>query len=210
MRKILVSIAIVLVCTVVAPAAPLCTTVTGQNVLLGNFSCELGGLTFSNFSAVNAGGVPNPVVTLVTASDFAGGTAYLNFNPNLIAVSGPADLWFYFKITGGLIGIDLSNAGGGSTSIQERVCTVGIGADNLCAQGGVQLANVTANSGEMKDVYFDAVGEAFVWKDILATQPDGHISSFTQSFHIPEPVTFVLIGSGLLALGLVRRRTNNS
>ncbi len=208
MRRVLLLFALAVLAASVAAATPLCTGVLGTNVLTPGFECELGGLHFSAFSGVNAGSAPNPMQVNLVAATTVAHTVYLTFNPNLHSTSTmAADLWFYFTVTGGLIGVDLYNAGTPGSSIQEVVCSGPISRSpipNICT--GTVLANMAAASFESREVMFAPQSTVYIWKDILAAPPDGHISSFTQSFHTPEPMTFLLIGTGLLGLGLFGRR----
>ncbi len=201
MRRFLLLMSVLLVGAVVVSAAPLCTTVTGTDVVnTPGFMCSALDLTFSNFSAMNAGNTPSPSVFLVSVSE-SPSQVVLNFNPSLLV--GNQDMWFYFQVTGGVIGVDLVNAGTGVTSIAERVCDSAGITDNVC--NGTELATLSAGSGQKAAALFSPQGELFIFKDI-GTGADGHLSSFSQSFETPEPVTFGLIGFGLLLLGLVRRR----
>jgi len=182
-------------------AAPLCTGLLGQDVLVGGFSCQVSGLVFSNFSASNAGGVPNPSVILSGAGQQAG-TIFLQFNPNL--VNPPQDMYFRFKVTGYHIGADL-HVGGAGASINEVVCGVPF-VNDWCTQQNI-LANLTANSGGSAAAYYPGPANvAYVFKDINVSGANGHLTNFNETFIVPEPVTLLLIGSGLVGLGLLRRR----
>lgn len=202
MRKFFLMLAIAVICVATASADGLCTDTTHGNidVLTPGFFCELGGLTFSNFSA-NLTGAIN-----LTGAQLVGSVVYLTFNPNMAPTSGSLDRYFYFQVTGGVLGVDLINGGGSVTSIFERVCSSPIGIGNICSQPGTQLAEMTAFGGGQDLVMLDGIySPIYIYKDIFVPQ-NGHLSSFTQSFHTPEPLTFGLIGSGLLLLGLLRRR----
>jgi hypothetical protein len=187
-----------------------------QDVLAGGFSCEFQGLLFSNFSATDAGGVGTPSMILVSAA-LVGSEVTLNFNPNLSVVGGSSgaskDLYFYYQISGGIFGIDLA-VGGTGASIDERACSTAIdtNAGNTCTGGvGNQLGTLSVVSGNADRMLFSPlapVSPVYVFKDILVQAPangTAHLSTFSQSYAIPEPVTMALFGSGLLVLGLVRR-----
>jgi hypothetical protein len=204
MSRLVLVVVVALLTSIGAVAAPVCGG--SQNVLSAGFTCEFDGLLFSNFSVVNAGNVPNPSMNLVSANS-SGGYVNLNFNPSLAAQSGAVDVWFYFTVTGGINGIDLTVAGING-SINDFACATPF-VSNVCESG--DLASMIVFSGNSQaesfpnDVFQSPV---YIYKNILVQGP-GELSSFTQSFHIPEPISFVLIGSGLLALGLLRRKVKN-
>ncbi len=201
MKKLGNLVVVLLAACAIAGAAPLCTGLIGNNVLSGGFECSAGTLTFSNFSAVGTSNIQLMQVQETPS------VVYLTFNPNLI---GPTDIYFYMTVTGGAIdGVDLINGGSSGTSIFERVCSSPIGIGNVCPQG-TQIAEMTVSGGNSDEVMFQGSYQTiYIYKDILV--PGGaHLSSFTQSFHIPEPMTFVLIGTGLLGLGLFGKRLRRS
>ncbi len=211
MKRLFLILAVVALFSAASYAAPVCGG--AQNVLAAGFSCEFGGLLFSNFSAVAASPGLVPSMTLVSAA-MVGSDATLNFNPSLAVSNGAtADLWFYFQVDGGVNAVDLST-GGTFSSITERACLTAIdpNAGNNCVGGiGNQLAALTITSGNSGRASFPTtayVTPVYLFKNILVQAPangSAELSAFSQSFAIPEPMTMVLFGSGLLALGLVRR-----
>jgi hypothetical protein len=204
----------ILVITGVAGAAP-CAGLppTGPALMIFNnqpspatssttFSC--GGLTFSGFAAQDATNTPNITLALTNADVTGGGTVNLTFNPNL---SNNQDIYFYFNVSGPPLGaVDLAVGGAGAT-IVETGCTapIMITRGNTC--GATSLFTFAGTSGSSQVVSVAGAGATtYIFKDI-GTTPQGAITSFTQSFTpIPEPMSFVLLGSGLLGLGLAHRR----
>jgi hypothetical protein len=219
MKRFVFLMALVVAFGAVAGAANVCGSNPAQNVLAGNYSCSLGGLTFDNFSAVpNWTPPPSLVINIMGTSNFTNGVVYLNFNPNLWVDVGnpPLDVYFQFRVTGSVNQVDLRVLGTGAF-ISEYVCDdQGLDPNGGC--WGDQLANLGNSSGNPRVwAYFYQnqsyeEGPIWVWKDINVHSTPGNpgmpgeLSQFSQSFHVPEPLTLTLIGSGLLGFGLLRRR----
>jgi hypothetical protein len=193
---------------------PITVATVGDGVSATSFAC--GGLVFDNFQAVSASpNVPNHnPIDLVTAT-VDSGVVYLNFNPNL-GLALNEDIWFYFRVTGGVSMLDLGVAGDLNSSVLERACSTPIAANNNCSAGN-QIGNTTiVNAGGLNTVFslpFAATSPIYIYKDISKPGPDAngvqsHLTSFSQSFHtaVPEPMTLSLMGAGLLGLGLLRKR----
>jgi len=149
-----------------------------------------------------------PAVFLVSASVDAAQTVFLNFNPSL---SASQDIWFYFTVTGPLSGVGFGLGGIHGVST-ELVCSQPViigGLHNNQCPAGTQLASMYVTSSGSDDKSFQTVSTAYIFKNIGVN--NGELSSMTQSFHtVPEPLTFVLIGTGLVGLGLIRRRARKS
>ena len=213
MKPIWACLAAVLLLAGVAGATPACTS--GPSWLTASTTLSCGGLTFSNFNVVAAAPGTNPMIAYVSA-DLTGPTVNLEFNPGLMGAVAPQDLHFYFQVTGvPITGVDLA-VGGTSASVDEMACSAAIPTSgpmkNLCPVG-TTLANMVAFSYPAQNytsvTFGTPVNTLYIFKDI-GVGMGGSLSSFTESFEIqnqtPEPASLLFIGSGLVALGWLRRR----
>jgi len=232
MRKFLVLLAFSMLSLAVANASDIPCSISGtafNTPVNGTTVVTCGTLTFEGFEVLDATsnvGLINPgLIDIVgtTSScptcgsyyDPSSGVAYLEFNPNLQA---GMDDEFIFTVLGGISTIDMT-VGGQNASVQETACstpfsqgTVGVG---VCAPGDV-LGQVTVLSNQAEQfANFTTTSPVYIFKDINAGGPPGQLTEFTQSFGpvggtIPEPLSMLLMGSGLLGLGLLRRRSRKS
>lgn len=223
MKRVLL-VAVVTACAASAATVP-CSG--GSDVLTTGFSCTVGGLTFSNFKVVPAAGgdAVTPRMTLVDAAiDTTHNEAVLSFNPHMAAFASsmPAfqDLWFYFTVSGGVTGVDLT-VGGMNAAIGETACSSAIDTahGNICTGGlANQLAALTAQSGQsvLYSNPFPSTSPINLFKDIsiasTATR-NAALTSFQQSFVlppgfgtliggaavvVPEPSSLLTLGAALL------------
>ena len=217
MRKILFSIMIGVAVATLASAATLCTdpSIIGTNVLTPAFTCELGGLTFSNFggSMTGPGAPPQIYLALGTGTDpwftqtgVFGDVVNLFFQTNFNQFpSAFRDILFSFDITNasGIVGIDAWMGGAGTRNISETAC-----ADDGCLTHYAELL-ITQDNVQAYEALSGSASTLYIQKNISLFGADGSpatMSEFSQSFHTPEPMTFVLIGTGLLGLGVLGRR----
>ena len=219
MKNFSVLLAFSLLSLSVASASPLCTVSTGFNNLVTSGTVIMcGGLTFDNFQVLHPTGGAAGTVDILSAGLDAAGEIDLTFNPNL----GPSqDEQLLFAVWGGITQIDMSVAGN-LASITERACanaipTMGDFAD-LCTNAAATavaapLAQISVDSNESAvSGTFTGTSPVYIFKDIQTEDPNGQLTEFTQTFQpsVPEPVSTVLLGSGLLALGLLRRKSRKS
>jgi len=225
MRKTLLMIVLGLAVVAVASAGPmdpcmnyLTPVGSSVNVLADNFACTMGGLTFSNFSA-SAAGFPagyTPIIWLAggiggnkTGVDPNTGVVNLYFQTNFNPVMDVTrDITFTYTVDGVVVGIDGWMGGQGSRLLSETLTVADPNNAGQKIQAGALVLNVADSFTASSPV--TGAPPYTVLKDIqmngTATTPAG-TTEFSQSYvaTCPEPITFVLIGSGLLALGLIRR-----
>jgi hypothetical protein len=189
--------------------------------LLPAAGCDLGGLTFSNFT-VSASATFSPLTKVGLGAFSTASPTNVNLLYHLTADNplttppsafGPGDvlLSYAVKASSGLrlTGINLTNdAITGPVTIGELACRVMFTPGGTCAAAD-RLAALVALPGEAKAALFAGpVDFAFLHKDI-AVGPGGFISDFSNSHEIaptPEPVTLLLFGSTMTGLGLAWRR----
>jgi hypothetical protein len=190
--------------------------------LAASFTCTSGNLTFSAFgytSSANPAGIALPAsgltVTPVTTTgnegfQLAGGwnvgtqaAGLDSFQDSVVSLtvssSSITDLHLFFNG---------SFTGTGSASVVESYCLNHVLAG--CPGGSSGSLSITNPPPSFNAVVFFApVTSVSVSKDIhvdSGTNGTASISQVINSFSSPEPLSFVFLGSGLLGLGLLRKK----
>lgn len=202
MRLVAVAVVILALCGVTANATPVCTS--GADVTtLG--TCQFGGLTFFGWS-VQGAGLTSVTVFFGAGSSVSPDTVYVRFQvqhqPSPVQA---ADILLSYAVSGLLLGVDLFlGSHVPPVTIIENVCAVPF-VQGACPAGNL-LASYSVNSANPINAAFFAPHQTiYIVKDIQMGA-GAAISDFTNSHHVPEPLTLSLTGLGLLAAGWLGRR----
>jgi hypothetical protein len=169
--------------------------------------CNLGGITFSNFSVYgNSVSAPiNGTFSVSVNNDSTG----LNFGfPNL----GSNDVLFYFQSTPAPPGVKfLAGTTGAAT---EVVCSTAFSAGTSTCTG-TNLFTAAGNGQNGVLTVGNNVGLNPFQTYLIANSPTAYFvkdvsgGSDFQQVYTPEPMTLGLMGAGLLGLGILRRMRKN-
>ena len=174
-----------------------------------SIDCTFGGLEFNNFQYSIAGsqGTPSGWNISLAGEGIVNGYVALTFNPSLNG-SGNAvsDAHLSFAINGTTYGAYLFDGGPGPSVVAEKVCSASVDVTTGACSGVLLVTSLNASDNQTATASYAASPVVYVWKDIQITNVSGHNSAITEGFAVPEPMTFSLMGAGLLGLGLVRRK----
>jgi hypothetical protein len=198
----------------IASATPLCAIggTMDSYVTLGSGGCTVGDLLFSNFVYNDSGSAPGSAVFLTPiSSSLTNSGPGLSFTSDAWTATGngiflDSSIFFDVGTVDGrplISGATLALVSSGATG--DSGATIG---ENVVPGGSLE---VDAGGPYVSGIVFAPVNLIHIEKDLsVASLSDGSsafIGTFDEGFStVPEPVGTVLIGSGLLALGIWRRR----
>ncbi|HEY6346178.1 MAG TPA: PEP-CTERM sorting domain-containing protein [Bryobacteraceae bacterium] len=170
-------------------------TLSGGTILTSTFSCTEGAYTFSNFEVLgNTVPTPVPDFSVSTGPSTSASAYLLGLGYTDITGTG-ADFFLEYTITPGVVSASLS--AGPGVFVAELLC--GTPTSGTCSTGILNTTVLATSNGGSVSSNVILAGTDYVFKDIAGG------SNVVQDF-VPEPVTFSLMGFGLLALGFAGRK----
>lgn len=197
--------------TSVAMAVPVCS---GPTFDITSFTagggCTSGNLLFSNFvySGTNGSG-PTTLTSIISG----GGNILFNLQPNQGSTVTAQSSSLTFTVAGLdvsslIIGTSSSNGGSASSTVRQVVCSGLIDALGNCT--GTLFQDVTNTAGTLTPTNsFAPQGSVNVWRKVITPINTAVTGTTFDVQSTPEPVAFALMGSGLIALALFRKRRKN-
>jgi len=194
-----------------------CQSGSLSSYLVSSFACQTGSLIFSDFDYRGTGQDASLIaVTPLAAPDAEGfqfAASWNAQNQNSISSSLDAQIIYTVQHAGGLIdSLTLSFSsivtGSGTAGVTEQFCLGGpVSNCPEVNQGSVSVTNPGA--GFTDKAFFSGVQTVGVSSTVYVTSSTNgtaRINGFSNTFSSPEPLPFVLLGTGLLGIGLMRRR----
>ena len=217
MKKLLFCFVAVMAVSGIAFADGVCVSAVIDVTITPGESFACGSLVFSDFYLTDMTGSLTGTLDINSVSINSQGLVTLQANPNL-NVGGSENL--SFTVSGALNSFSLE-AGGTSASVTERICSNSIATSgntaDLCSNASqstfvAPLGQLTAQSGNPMQQVTPGIytaGPVHIFQTIDAG--DGSdlgalYEGFGDPAEVPEPITFVLLGSALAFLGIAGRR----
>jgi hypothetical protein len=204
-----VLIVIVIAAAAVLPAAPTCLSNTTLDALvaLGSSGCQSQDKIFSNFSYTPlTGGVTSTHVTssIVLTQGGSGDIHGWLFSADTGTWTTGFSIGFDIAVAPGFPGLAII---GSKDQINTGFVPNGVTMADTQSVGTLSLTGATLAT-ESQQIAYGGV-QSVTSRSVIGIASGSELLSFEQDFRetgIPEPMSFVLIGTGLLGLGLMRRR----
>jgi hypothetical protein len=215
-RTVLV-LAVGLVASLASMQAATCTAQTFSAPLTDGFNCQLGDKIFSNFSGDTSFG-GTITFTEITSTQYS-----LTYTPGATPITGIFNFGFW-------VAVDAVNFPSNFiVQVTDQMNTVQAGVGGLLVPNASTDA-VTHNPGGVVNLNAAGTGTGESGQTTMLTQlekismvynangapangPAGQLTSMEFRIAqgtVPEPMTFSLMGAGLLGLGLLRKRIGRS
>jgi hypothetical protein len=214
MRKLLLGVFCNLVVASLANAAFVPCPGTPVNNVGPSTVFTCGGLTFDQFLISPTGGLAGAQLNIGSIGTGVNNQIEVDLDFQLAGVTGNVgDLLLFYRITGGITGIDLhftAGASNGNVHIFDTACTQAFVAGNCpVGSGAIQLANIDGQSSglpvDISSAVFPMTNVVYIKKDVQFNGDS--LSDFVQSTTaIPEPLSFLMLGGGLAFLGFIGLR----
>ena len=217
MKKLMLCFAAIIAVSGTAAADGVCVNTVIDITITPGQSFACGSLIFSDFYLTDLTGSPTGTLDINSVSINSQGLVTLEANPNLTA--GQSEN-LSFTVSGTLNSISLE-AGGTSASVTERICSNSIATSgntaDLCSNASqsafaTPLGQLTVQSGNPMQQVAPGLytsGPVRIFQDISAGN-ESSLGALYEGFGdpttVPEPITFVLLGSALAFLGIAGRR----
>ena len=231
MKSLFVLMGILLVAGPAAMASTTtCPSTTLDVYLAPGFSCVSGNLLFGNFSYTNSAAPDGTAiqssslfVTPLTNTLNEGFMFTAAWQVAPVAAGSFQDSKIAFTVSTSDNTATINNlslffngtaSGPGSSSVTEQFCLGG--SVSNCSQpiGQIQVTNPPAKFNDV--IFFSPVSTVGVSKDInvnSGSTGSAFISQvanrYGQTSAVPEPLSYLLVGVGLLGLGLIRKRVRS-
>jgi len=203
-------------------ATPLCASGVLSTYIGSGYTCALGDATFSNFTYTATGnGTTAPTTSTNVVAIDEDGTVGFQVEPVwLVGGTETETITFSFEVT--TASYDIIRFAASDTATANGTAKINSGSAATLKDGGSTLATevFTCSSslcleGGMTELSVSPGTTLLVTDEFFMTASGGlpvtnsaHISNLTNTFEelIPEPATFILIGSALVGLAVAERR----